>query len=183
MFHSRDLVNWRLVGHAIDRPGQLDLAGRKVVTEGVYAPAITYQAGRFYILNTCIGCGGNFYVTATDPAGAVVRSGVARLRRHRSLAVRRRRRARLAGQQRPAPRRAALPGPPGRSGSSSSTLPPASSSARARLLVDGGVHPEDKPIWAEGPHIYKVDGWYYLMAAEGGTAEDHSRDDLPLAHV
>ncbi len=43
------------------------------------------------------------------------------------------------------------------------------------VLVDGGVHPEDKPIWAEGPHIYKVDGWYYLSAAEGGTAEDHSQ--------
>ena len=43
-----------------------------------------------------------------------------------------------------------------------------------KVLVDGGVHPEDKPIWAEGPHIYKVDGWYYLMAAEGGTAEQHS---------
>jgi alpha-N-arabinofuranosidase len=43
-----------------------------------------------------------------------------------------------------------------------------------KVLVDGGVHPEDKPIWAEGPHIYKVDGWYYLMAAEGGTAENHS---------
>jgi alpha-N-arabinofuranosidase len=42
------------------------------------------------------------------------------------------------------------------------------------VLVDGGVHPEDKPIWAEGPHLYKVDGWYYLMAAEGGTAENHS---------
>src|SRR6185436_20296669 len=32
-----------------------------------------------------------------------------------------------------------------------------------KVLVDGGVHPEDKPIWAEGPHLYKVDGWYYLM--------------------
>jgi beta-xylosidase len=29
-------------------------------------------------------------------------------------------------------------------------------------------------VWPEGPHIYKKDGWYYLMIAEGGTAEDHS---------
>jgi alpha-N-arabinofuranosidase len=43
-----------------------------------------------------------------------------------------------------------------------------------KVLVDGGVHPEDKPVWAEGPHIFKRDGWYYLMAAEGGTAENHS---------
>src|SRR3546814_12218382 len=32
-----------------------------------------------------------------------------------------------------------------------------------------------KPVWAEGPHIYKIDGAYYLTAAEGGTAERHSQ--------
>jgi alpha-N-arabinofuranosidase len=30
------------------------------------------------------------------------------------------------------------------------------------------------PVWIEGPHIYKVNGTYYLMAAEGGTGENHS---------
>ena len=29
-------------------------------------------------------------------------------------------------------------------------------------------------VWPEGPHLYKKDGWYYLMIAEGGTATDHS---------
>jgi len=29
-------------------------------------------------------------------------------------------------------------------------------------------------VWPEGPHIYKKDGYYYLMIAEGGTALDHS---------
>ncbi|KAK0623908.1 glycoside hydrolase family 43 protein [Immersiella caudata] len=29
-------------------------------------------------------------------------------------------------------------------------------------------------VWPEGPHIYKKDGWYYLMIAEGGTATDHA---------
>jgi beta-xylosidase len=29
-------------------------------------------------------------------------------------------------------------------------------------------------VWPEGPHIYKKDGWYYLLIAEGGTAEDHA---------
>ncbi|EOO03006.1 putative xylosidase protein [Phaeoacremonium minimum UCRPA7] len=28
-------------------------------------------------------------------------------------------------------------------------------------------------VWPEGPHIYKKDGWYYLMIAEGGTHENH----------
>lgn len=29
-------------------------------------------------------------------------------------------------------------------------------------------------VWPEGPHIYKKDGWYYIMIAEGGTAQDHA---------
>src|SRR5690606_19736494 len=69
VFHSRDLVNWRLISHAIDRPGQLDFSGVRVVTDGVYAPAIEHHDGTFYVFNTCTRCGGNFYVTATDPAG------------------------------------------------------------------------------------------------------------------
>jgi xylan 1,4-beta-xylosidase len=29
-------------------------------------------------------------------------------------------------------------------------------------------------VWAEAPHIYKVNGYYYLMIAEGGTAHHHA---------
>jgi len=29
-------------------------------------------------------------------------------------------------------------------------------------------------IWPEGPHIYKIDGYYYLLHAEGGTGSEHS---------
>jgi len=43
-----------------------------------------------------------------------------------------------------------------------------------KLLVNGGLDLAAKPVWAEGPHIYRHDGWYYLMAAEGGTADQHS---------
>jgi len=68
IYHSRDLVHWRLIGHAIDRPGMLDFAGLSIDNDGVYAPAIEWHAGKFYIFNTCVRCsgeiGGNFYVTA-----------------------------------------------------------------------------------------------------------------------
>jgi alpha-N-arabinofuranosidase len=40
-----------------------------------------------------------------------------------------------------------------------------------RVLWDGALK---KAIWAEAPHIYKIDGRYYLMIAEGGTAHDHA---------
>ena len=174
VFHSRDLVNWALIGHAIDRPGMVDFSGQGVVTDALYAPAITFHGGRFYIFNTCVRCGGNFYVTATDPAGPwsdpvwlgfegidpslfvdddgrgwLVNNGLPvgepRYEGHRAIWIQQ---FDLASGKLVGPR---------------------------TVLVDGGVHPEDKPIWAEGPHIYKVDGWYYLMPAEGGTAEDHSQ--------
>lgn len=43
------------------------------------------------------------------------------------------------------------------------------------LLVHGGVDPAAQPIWAEGPHISKVGEYFYLLAAEGGTAQAHSQ--------
>ena len=69
VFHSRDLVNWTQIGNAIDRADQLDF-GRHDLVNGVFAPAIEYHDGLFYITNTCFpACGGNFVLTARDPAG------------------------------------------------------------------------------------------------------------------
>ena len=174
VFHSRDLVNWRLISHAIDRPGQLDFSGVRVVTDGVYAPAIEHHAGTFYIFNTCTRCGGNFYVTATDPAGPwsdpvwLDFDGI-----DPSLFVDADGRAWLVNNGPPV-------GEPRYEGHRAIWIQEFDlKSGRLvgprTLLVDGGVSPADNPIWAEGPHIYKVGDWYYLNAAEGGTAEDHSQ--------
>jgi len=172
IYHSRDLVHWRQIGNAIDRKGMLDFKGLGT-SRGVFAPAITWHAGIFYILDTCVDCGGNFLVTAKNPAGPwsnpvwlgfdgidcslfvdddgsawIVNNGEPpekpRYDGHRAIWI-----------QRFDLKSLKLFGP-------------------RKVLVDGGVHPEDKPVWAEGPHIFKRDGWYYLMAAEGGTAENHS---------
>ena len=43
-----------------------------------------------------------------------------------------------------------------------------------KIVVNKGWRPQDKPIWCEGPHIYKINGEYYLMTAEGGTGNWHS---------
>jgi alpha-N-arabinofuranosidase len=43
-----------------------------------------------------------------------------------------------------------------------------------KMVVDGGIDPSTRPIWIEGPHLYKRNGKYYLMAAEGGTGVNHS---------
>ena len=74
VFHSRDLVNWTQIGNAIDR--RTARFRRLGVSRGVFAPAIEHHDGTFYILNTCVDCGGNFLVTARDPAGpGPIRSG------------------------------------------------------------------------------------------------------------
>src|SRR5260221_1560420 len=68
IFHSRDLVHWTQIGNAIDRPTQLNF-GKLNMWQGLYAPDISFHGGKFYILNTCVGCGGNFVITATRPEG------------------------------------------------------------------------------------------------------------------
>ena len=42
------------------------------------------------------------------------------------------------------------------------------------VIVNGGVDLTKKPIWIEAPHIFKHDGKYFLICAEGGTADQHS---------
>jgi alpha-N-arabinofuranosidase len=44
-----------------------------------------------------------------------------------------------------------------------------------KVIIDGGVDIRKKPIWIEGPHLYKISGNYYLCAAEGGTSVNHSQ--------
>lgn len=173
VYHSRDLVNWRLVSNAIDRGGMLDFTGLGT-SRAVFAPTISHSGGKFRILNTCIECGGNFMVTADraegpwskpiwldfdgiDPALFVDDDGSAwivhngppegtpRYRGHTALWLQRV--DLVAGK---------MVGP-------------------SKVLVDGGVVPADNPIWIEGPHIFKHDGWYYLMPAEGGTEVNHAQ--------
>lgn len=68
VFHSRNLVDWTLLGNAIDRSGMVDFSSLGIA-RGLFAPAITQHDGRFWINNTCIDCRANFVITAEDPAG------------------------------------------------------------------------------------------------------------------
>lgn len=174
VFESRDLVNWRQIGNVIDRPGMLDFDGLGL-SRGVFAPTIEYHEGTFYVSNTCVDCGGNFVVTATDPSGpwsdpiwAPEVGGI-----DPSLFFDEDGKVYMINNDAPV-------GEPRYEGHRAiwirevdpDTLQPV---AEARVLLDGGVRPEENPIWIEGPHIYRVDGRYYLWAAEGGTAIDHSQ--------
>lgn len=53
IYHSKDLVNWALIGHALTRPSQLDM--RTVEPGGgVWAPTLRYHDGRFYIATAAV---------------------------------------------------------------------------------------------------------------------------------
>ena len=68
VYHSRDLVNWRLLGHALTRAEQFHLQ----LNHGnpmIYAATLRHHGDTFYIITTDVHGGGNFYVTAKDPAG------------------------------------------------------------------------------------------------------------------
>jgi xylan 1,4-beta-xylosidase len=71
IFHSRDLVHWRQIGHVLDRPSQLPLDNIRP-SGGLYAPTLRFSQGVLYVINTLVDGktkAGNFIVTATDPAG------------------------------------------------------------------------------------------------------------------
>jgi hypothetical protein len=68
IFHSKDLVHWEQIGYCLTRDSQLNL--EKCPTwKGLWAATIRYHDGVFYMVNTNYSGKGNFYVTATDPAG------------------------------------------------------------------------------------------------------------------
>lgn len=68
IFHSRDLVNWKQIGNILNRKEQINLTGAQH-SWGIFAPTIRYNEGTFYMITTNVGNGGNFIVTAKNPAG------------------------------------------------------------------------------------------------------------------
>jgi xylan 1,4-beta-xylosidase len=173
IFHSRDLVNWRQLGHVIDRPDQLRYDGLGV-SRGIFAPAISHHQRMFYVVCTMVDAGGNFVVTSSDPAGPwsdpvwlgfegidpslffdddgrawTINNGAPEsaplYNGHRAIWI-----------QEFDPVAKKMIGP------------------RA-VLVNGGVDLTQKPVWIEGPHIYRRGDWYYLCCAEGGTSIHHSQ--------
>ncbi len=156
LFHSRDLVHWRPIGHALTRRSQLDLAARPS-SQGIFAPTLRHHDGRFYLITTDVGGSGNFYVTAEDPAGAwsepvCVDQGCF----DPSLFFDDDGRVYYTRRER------------------GSTVQAEIDVTSGRLLqpvrrISGPFASTD----AEGPHLYKANGWYYLLCAEGGTGYGH----------
>lgn len=177
IFHSNDLVNWKQIGHVLDRVSQLKVQNAGI-SEGIYAPAIKYNPNNdtFYMITTQFaGDIGNMVVKTKDPfqgwsevqklhfngidpslffdddgKAYVVHNdapdrGKELYEGHRVIKI----------WDYDLEKDQVMPG-------------------SDQIIVDGGVDITQQPIWIEAPHIYKRNGIYYLMCAEGGTGDWHS---------
>lgn len=174
IFHSKDLVNWKLIGHVLDRPEQLDTEGLGV-SRGIFAPAISYHEGLFYVTCTIVDGGGNFVVTSkipegpyTDPIFLPEINGI-----DPSLHFEDDGKAYILFNS-DAPNNEPLYEGHRTIRMFEFDVDKFEVIGDEKILINGGSDLTKKPIWIEGPHLYHRFGYYYLMAAEGGTAEDHS---------
>ena len=174
VFHSKDLKNWKQIGHVLDRPEQLNLNGLGV-SKGIFAPAIKYYNGTFYVTSTIVDGGGNFVVTAKNPAGPWSNptwlpevNGI-----DPSLFFDDDKAYLIYNSEAPDNK----PIYPGHRTIRMYEFDYENLKVKGdnKIIINGGVDIAKKPIWIEGPHIYKKDGLYFLIPAEGGTAEDHSQ--------
>ncbi|MGE5795936.1 MAG: glycoside hydrolase family 43 protein [Ignavibacteria bacterium] len=175
VFKSDNLVNWKLTGHVLDRHEQLNLDGMGV-SRGIFAPAIRYKEGVFYVTCTLVDGGGNFIVASKKPEGPWSNpvwlpevSGI-----DPSLFFDDNGKSYLIYNS-DAPDNKPLYEGHRTIRIYEFDIINLKVTGENKILINGGVDLSKKPVWIEGPHIYKVNGYYYLSAAEGGTAEDHSQ--------
>ncbi len=174
IYKSKDLVNWQSIGHVLDRESQLPLA-RQGVSGGIFAPAITYNEKNktFYMITTNVGAG-NFYVKSKDPEKGW--SEPIYLRKvggiDPSFFFDKDGKGYIVNNDEPV-------GGHDYEGQRSIMCHRFSVEGDSVIgeqveILRGGTHVQEKPIWIEGPHLFRVGRYYYLMCAEGGTGEGHS---------
>lgn len=171
--HSRDLAHWQLVARPLDRTSQLDMVGNPC-SGGIWAPCLTWADGLFWLIYTDVKSlhgaykdTPNYLVTAPDIAGPwsepifLNASGFDPSLFHdddgRKWLVN------MIWDHRPGHNRFA------------GTALQEYSHDRQRLVGPiRNICPGSEIGCTEGPHLYKRDGWYYLMLAEGGTGWNHA---------
>ncbi len=174
ILHSKDLVHWNQIGSAITRTGQMDFTTQGF-SRGLFAPTIEYHDGWYYITCTQVDIGGNFIVKSRSPEGPYSNpywlpevNGI-----DPSLFFDDDGKLYIIYNSIP-PNNESLYG--GHRTIRMWELDPDSLTVKGeeQLLVNGGTDLSKEPVWIEAPHMYQIDGLYYLMCAEGGTAEAHS---------
>lgn len=163
IFTSRDLRTWRQIGNVLDRESQLNVSpGLSGAGKGIYAPTIRFHDGRFWMTTTNITdvAKGHLIVHAQDPSGP---------------------------WSDPVYTTGAIGWDPDLSWDEDGNCHLAWADPRggiAHALVNpltGQLLSETELIWRgtglsspEGPHLFRKNGWWYLLVAEGGTGPGHA---------
>lgn len=177
IFHSKDLVNWTQIGHVLDRTSQLKVESAGM-SMGIYAPDILYNPHNdtFYMITTQIAGGfGNMVVKTDDPLKGwsdpfkLQFEGI-----DPALFFDDDGKAYVVHNDAPDEGKALYEGHRVIKIWDYDLEKDQVVAGSDRIIVDGGVDIKAKPIWIEAPHIYKKNDKYYLMCAEGGTADQHS---------
>jgi beta-xylosidase len=166
IYHSRDLINWKVIGHVVTREGQLQMFG--VPTGGgAWAPTIRHHDGVFYVVVTDAMGRGTMIFTAENPAGpwsdglvtdidgidpdlAWTADGTCYMTFSGLI---------LSGED----------------------MGKHLGIQQVKIdLATGKKLEEPRNMWKgtglmfpEAPHLYEIDGVWYLMIAEGGTERGH----------
>lgn len=176
IFHSNDFVHWHQLGHVLARQEQLDLDGVSS-SKGIYASSIFYQEerDRFYVITTLVRNGNyydnvNFYVHADNPEGPwsdpVIVKGAEGI--DPSLAFDGGK-AYYLGNCRPFPDQ---PEKGRHIWLQELDLETGDLIGNRHVLLKQGAFVNAAA--PEGPHIYHIGDWYYLLIAEGGTFRNHA---------
>ena len=160
VYHSRNLVNWEMIGHCLTTEAQLPLEKVRP-SGGIYAPTIRFHEGTFFMTTTNITAGGNFIVHSKSAAGPwsepawVKQGGI-----DPSLLFDDDGKVYFTSTGSDGDRQCIL----------ICEVDPFTGEQKTESRVlsygCGGKCPE-------GPHLYKINGMYYLMLAEGGTEYGH----------
>ena len=166
VYHSKDLIDWTLIGHVADRHGQL--APNAPTNLGVWAPTIRFRDGLFYVVVSDAMGRGTLIFTATNPAGPWSDGIVTNMEGIDPD---------LAWDDNAVPYLTF-------SGLilSGDEIGKHLGILQARIdLTTGQLLEEPRSVWSgvggmfpEAPHLYKVGEYWYLMIAEGGTERGHA---------
>ena len=162
VYHSRDLVNWTLIGNCIHRPEQLPL-DQAAPGMGIWAPTIRWHEGRFYVTAKEKNFG-NFIVSAEDPAGPwsdPVRVDIGGIDPSILFDGGK---AYYCTNDRAGAEREAI---------SLVEIDPDTGMLLSPIRAIWHGVTSWRPQYIEAPHIYHIGDWYYLITAEGGTGYEH----------
>lgn len=162
IYHSRDLVNWEQIGNCIERKGLLPFE-KALAGGGMWAPTIRWNDGKFYVTASFMDYG-NFIISSENPAEGwsdPVKAGLDGL--DPSLLFDGGRAYYCTNYR---------------------TDKRIESISLAEIDVETGAllsdireiwrgFGDDRPKYLESPHIYHIGDWYYLLASEGGTRQNH----------